>query len=610
MAQAFRALEKSGRAWMLLRGENDLLHPSGDIDILVAGELLPELDGLMSGIGFRRVQAAGHGSHRFYFTYADHEWVKLDIVSEVSFGPFQQWRTSLASGCLSRRIQIGPLWLPATADQAWLQLLHLFLDKGKVAPDRRDVAGIAGAIASVDDDIAAFVDTCMGCGTAPALLDLVLEGNWDESAAFAARMKKALTARRPMSTRVRGLTNRLLRLSGARIQGRGVTVGVMAPDGAGKTTLLRTLSEGVPLPSRYVYMGMWGAGRWDVLLRRIPGGRTGKKVFRIFRGGLAARCHGLLGRLVLLDRVAYDALLPGTPDRSLAGRLSNALALRVGPAPDVLLVLDVPGEVMFARKGEHSAEILEGWRQGYLQLADRLPMARILDADQPQGQVAALATEIVWHSISPMAPPADEPASVDDEVLPLHLWRLLDWRFLLPDLQPRSVGYGGNVGRSMKSALRLLDPHAAPVRPGGGASKDKLFDLVLLADPDRGLFEAAAGAVRPGGWICISAKRSLWSRGSGPRTLAGWKRELARSGFRDVSVYWHAPTLDRAARMVPTSSSRAIKDTLALHRGVRYGLAKAVAARIALSLRVFDAAIPEGTVTGRRPLRESGHGLH
>ena len=105
-------------------------------------------------------------------------------------------------------------------------------------------------------------------------------------------------------------------------------LGVMAPDGAGKTTLLNGLHADVPLPTKYVYMGLWGAGPFDAVLNRIPGGRTAKKVYRLVRGGILARFYRRMGKVVLMDRVAYDALLAGPGGGPLA-RISNTLALAV-----------------------------------------------------------------------------------------------------------------------------------------------------------------------------------------------------------------------------------------------------------------------------------------
>ncbi|WP_160663657.1 hypothetical protein [Pseudarthrobacter sp. ATCC 49987] len=603
VAKAFHALDETGLPWVLLRGEDDLALPSGDVDILVARELLPVLDGLMNGIGLCRVHATGHGSHRFYFGYSDSGelWLKLDIVTEISFGPFQQWRTPLAQGCLERRVRTGELWMPAPADQAWLQLLHLTLDKGEIQPQRQEAARAAAAVASPADRIARYLDQRSGAGTAAELLDLVRAGRFDEAPALAAGLRSGWTSAAPLRTRTLALTNRALRQLSPRLRGRGLVVGVMAPDGAGKTTLLHGLRADFPIPTAYVYMGLWGAGPWDSWLHRVPGGRTGKKMYRALKGGMAARYHRVRGRVVLMDRVAYDALLPGAADSKPKTGVSNSLAVRLAAAPDLLLVLDVPGEVMFSRKGEHTAEILETWRQSYLQLADRLPGSSILDAAQPLDLVQRLATKTVWGRMCPGTPDASEAVPAGEAAaLSLHLWRLLDWRFLVPVLQPRSVGYGGSVGPDLMAALHLLDPDAARIPSRRNGTTDGSFEVVLLREPDLQLFEQAAAAVQPGGWMCAQVKRSFLRR-TGPRTLAGWKRTFKRRGFDDISVHWHATTLDSPGRLVPTASATAVLDTLSLHKGVRFGLAKAVMARFALVLRLFDVAVPEGTVTGRRP---------
>jgi hypothetical protein len=620
VAAVFRVLDASGLPWLLLRGEDDLALPSGDVDILVDRQLLPRLDDLMAEAGFRRVLAWGHGSHRFYFCYSADEdaWIKLDVVSELAFGPHQQWRTSWAARCLRRRIRHGAYWLPDAADQAWLLLLHLFMDKGDVPQERQELARSAAKVAADGGRIAESVRRRVGAGLATDMLNVVLAERFGDAPAIALRMRASWSG--GTYARLIAAANRTLRRSGARVQGHTPLLGVMAPDGAGKTTLLNGLHANVPLPTKYVYMGLWGAGPWDKVLNRAPGGRTAKKVYRLVRGGLLARFYRRMGKVVLMDRVAYDALLAGSGAGPLAG-MSNALAMAVIPAPDVLLVLDVPGAVMFARKGEHSPELLESWRNDYLMLAGRLRGSRVVDAAQPAEAVQRLATGIIWDSFSPPAgkgkrhrppqpasavePPSQAAAATETgagEALSLHLWRLLDWRFLLPVLQPRALGFAGKVGPETESALRLLDPGAARLTGPGRGPGGRTCDVVLLASPDGGEVESAGLALEPGGWLCVEASRSLLQH-SGPRTLRGWKRTLERRGYQDVALYWNAPNRERAARLVPVESGVSIKDTLALRKDVRFGALKAAAVRIALALRVFDLLVPEGTVTGRRPER-------
>jgi hypothetical protein len=80
--------------------------------------------------------------------------------------------------------------------------------------------------------------------------------------------------------------------------------------------------------------------------------------------------------------------------------------------------------------------------------------------------------------------------------------------------------------------------------------------------------------------------------------------------LEDVTVYWNAPSLDATARIVPVTSEAAIRDTLSLHKDVRFGGAKAFAARLALTLGVFSLAIPDGTIVGQRPPGRSSGDIH
>lgn len=604
LAVALNALDKTGLPWVLLRGEGDLVRPAGDVDLVVSPELLPSLDDLLEGIGFRRVIARGHGSHRFYFSYCTGEdlWIKLDIVSDISFGQFQELKTDLAYGCLSRRVPLGPLWLPEPHDQAWLQLLHLVLDKGEIAPAKIQAAREATALVSAGDHIAGFIDRQFGEGAAELLLHVLRSGRFEEVPARAVAMRTEWTGTGPRPWLI-SLTHRALRRFGPRLKGRGPVVGALAPDGAGKTTLLNGFRAQCPLPSAYVYMGLWASSPQDRWLKRIRGAQLGRKVYRIFRGGLVARYHSLRGRLVLMDRLAFDAFLPGSQGTDPLSGLTDSLALHLGPRPDLVLVLDAPGEMMFARKGEHSPQILEEWRQSYLKAAKELPSACILDATQSASLVRWNATELVWNFIAPKT--LEETAVADP--LPLHLWMLLDWRFLLPVLEPESLGYGGRISSEALAAFRLLDSNARRVQPTQERSSADEFDVVLLSEPDARLLEVAVASLRPEGWICMQVRRSF-SFGSGPHTLAGWKRALARSGFDDVAVYWHAPTLERPARFVPTASTTAVRDTLSRYSGARFGKIKAAVGGLALTLGLFNIAVPEGTVVGRRPGEVSQEG--
>lgn len=194
------------------------------------------------------------------------------------------------------------------------------------------------------------------------------------------------------------------------------------------------------------------------------------------------------------------------------------------------------------------------------------------------------------------------------ELLLLHLWRLLDWTFLLPHPQPATVAYGGALSKDEERALALLDPGCRPLA-GHGEPAAPAVEAVLLDSPTYGLARAGAAALVPGGWICIRDRRSLrpWRR---PHTLAGWQRFLEREGLANAAVHWFAPGLDQPARIVPAASRPAVMDTLARHHGLRWGAAKAAAGRLAFSLDLFPAAVAQGAVVAQRPQQPAAGGRH
>src|SRR5207248_2094905 len=83
LAAAFAGLDQAGVSWALLRGEDDLERPRGDVDLLVTQCYLAQT--ALEHAGFRRLRAWGHGTHRFFLGYdgSDGTWVSLDVVTEL-----------------------------------------------------------------------------------------------------------------------------------------------------------------------------------------------------------------------------------------------------------------------------------------------------------------------------------------------------------------------------------------------------------------------------------------------------------------------------------------------------------------------------------------------
>jgi thymidylate kinase len=202
------------------------------------------------------------------------------------------------------------------------------------------------------------------------------------------------------------------------------TVALIGPDGVGKTTVARRLERELPLPLKYLYMGdnddsanvtlpttRW----WKRRARRAtppPGGTgngsgTGRSRRRAIRPLLhaarktlgfvnrileeiyreaVARNYVRRGTIVLFDRHFvldyYHFDLNARAARTRKRRLHGWFLRRICRQPDLVICLDAPGAVVFARKGEFSPEFLDTRRRQYLELGSLLPHFEVVDANR------------------------------------------------------------------------------------------------------------------------------------------------------------------------------------------------------------------------------------
>jgi thymidylate kinase len=218
------------------------------------------------------------------------------------------------------------------------------------------------------------------------------------------------------------------------------TVALIGPDGAGKTTVARGLPPLLPVPVRYLYMGV-STDSSNVMLpttrlarrikrargaapdtagppshgprrprsrsfvrRRVADLRAALRVGNRFaeewyRQWLAWRWTRS-GAIVLFDRHffvdyhAYD-VDQASGDRSWSQRLHGLVLGRLYPRPDLVIYLDAPGEVLLARKGEGTVEALERRRDEYRAIAAHVGDFVEVDATQPVAAVTDRVAEII-----------------------------------------------------------------------------------------------------------------------------------------------------------------------------------------------------------------------
>jgi thymidylate kinase len=120
---------------------------------------------------------------------------------------------------------------------------------------------------------------------------------------------------------------------------------------------------------------------------------------RLAARSVQCRYHRRRGRVVLLDRFTYDAALP-SPDLDWRGRVTLAAVRLLSTDPDLVLVLDAPAEVMYARKGEQGVPVLARDRGSYLSLAAGNPAATVIDATLAPARVRTHAHRALWRTLA------------------------------------------------------------------------------------------------------------------------------------------------------------------------------------------------------------------
>ena len=388
---AFSALDTTGALWAVLRGALD--RPGGDVDVLVREDDLPTVVPALVATGFVLRRAPEHLPHRLLVRRAstDDGWLVLDLLPVVEAAGPRSAVLPVLDDLLARAVRgDDDVRRVCAEDRDWLSLVRAV---------HRGPGSLTG-VPVLDGPIPAAVDSALGHGQAvagAAAAAAALDG--DTSALDSLIQRWTLVLKKRPGRFARDL-RRVKDAVSWRSPGRpGVALAVLGPDGAGKTTLVEGLRDAIPLAVSVRYLGVFRVDPNEPAWQRVPGVGLGLKLAKLRWRSTKAAVDQRRGRVVLYDRHVVDALLrPGKP--TFRARISYSLLLHSCPAPDVFVVLDAPGQLMFDRKGEHTPELLEERRQRYLDLRDRYDHVVVVDAPNDAETVRREVERLVWRTWS------------------------------------------------------------------------------------------------------------------------------------------------------------------------------------------------------------------
>lgn len=416
LSRVFALMDREGLPYCILHGYD--AYPQrveGDVDLLVPSEAVPKrlaelLRGAQKELDARLVQWFADRAHFIVLQTRGEDGAPVMLQLHVSTDYEVSNRLVYKGDDVLRTRRRHPrnFWVPA-AHVEFICVLANRVCKGELK--EKHTIQLASLWAENRERCAHELFRFFNAGGARMVADAAEANDWALVHKRLPELKKEFlrnsVVRSPGSYAMRVLGSQARRVKRWLLPESGLHVVFLGPDGVGKSTVIETVQTRVAdafLSVKYqTFARSLLANKPKASPHALPPRSKFQSMLKVawwlncytlgyFKSIHPTRCRG---GLAINHRYLIDAVVDPKRYRYSGSPQWLWTIWAVAPKPDLMVFLDAPADVIWARKKETTLEETTQQRDGYRALAEKLSMARVVNTNQEPAKSIDEVTELI-----------------------------------------------------------------------------------------------------------------------------------------------------------------------------------------------------------------------